>query len=208
MSWAVRHEGSPRHVEGLTTAEVIEGLEAGQWEPTDEVMGPGDANWTVLEDHPMFADTAQDLDLAPPRHYEDETRLDMNPLIDVCLVLLIFFILTTSYAALQRFLDSPRMSPQKVEGPPVYTPEQLKEFTIKVVARRENGEPVIRVENQLVQPAELVPALRRWVKQQRKNILWLDIANDVTYGTEIRIRDAAKGAGIEKILVQVEKPEP
>jgi len=206
MSWAVRHEGSPVSVEDLTTADVVQGLEDGLWEPTDEVMGPEDTEWTALGDHPEFADAASEFEPPPPRHFEEETRLDMNPLIDVCLVLLIFFILTASYAALQRFLESPRLTGQKITGPPVVTEQELKEFTIKVVARRENGQPVIRVEDQVVQPADLVPALRRWIKEKRKTVLWMDLADDVTYGTEIRIRDAAKGAGVDKILNQVERP--
>ena len=43
----------------------------------------------------------------PPGEAPDETRLDMNPLIDVALVLLIFFILTTTYESLRRAIDLP-----------------------------------------------------------------------------------------------------
>jgi biopolymer transport protein ExbD len=206
MTWAVRHEGSPSAVEGLGTEEVIQGLEDGLWEPTDEVIGPQDSDWTPLGDHPVFADAASELEPVVPRHFEEETRLDMNPLIDVCLVLLIFFILTTSYAALQRFFESPRPTQSPPTGPLHYTPKQLAETTIKVTAREENKKTVIRVEDKVVPANELVSALRRFTSDKRKNKMWLDIADNVAYKTEIQIRDAAKGAGIEKVLLQVERP--
>src|SRR5713101_5012228 len=117
MSWKIRHEGSPRALEGLTLTQVVEGLQDGLWEVTDEVMGPQDEQWVAIESHPQLAEVALDLE-PPPRHQEDETRLDMNPLIDVALVLLIFFILTTSYAALQKVLDMPGMSDTKLKGVP------------------------------------------------------------------------------------------
>jgi biopolymer transport protein ExbD len=197
MTWRIRHEGSPRAVEDLTLAEVLEGLQDGLWEPTDEVMGPLDRDWVALENHPQFADIALDLEAHPPRHYDDETHLDFNPLIDVCLVLLIFFILTTSYAALQKVLPMPGVTAQK-EGPPQVTQEQVKQFMIWVKARQENGKPVIHVENDVVDPEYLVPAIRQWVKKERKNELLIDAAG-VEWGVVVNIQDAAKGAGVERV---------
>ena len=102
ITWKMRHQGSPESLDGLTAEQIVEGVQEGQWEPTDEVKGPNDANWTQLEHHAHFAEAMEALDtpFAPPQ--PDETRLDMNPLIDVSLVLLIFFILTTTYEELRK----------------------------------------------------------------------------------------------------------
>jgi biopolymer transport protein ExbD len=205
LSWSIRHQGSRRTTEGLEDSDVVAGLEDGLWEGTDEVKGPDEKKWQALEEHPHFAEIVYELEPPLTSRAEDETRLDMNPLIDVTLVLLIFFILTTSYAALQRLLESPRLSTAKVEGLPQYTPKRLAEFTVKVTARRESGKPVIRVEDHVVEPANLVAELRRFVKERRRTTMWLDIADDMKYGTEIQIRDAAKGAGIERVLVAVKR---
>jgi biopolymer transport protein ExbD len=201
MTWRIRHQGSPRAVEGLTTAEVVEGLQDGLWEPTDEVMGPQDQEWAALENHPQFADIAMDLQPHEPRHYDDETHLDFNPLIDVCLVLLIFFILTTSYAALQKVLPMPGVSAKKVEGPPTVRPEQVKEFMIKVDAFQENGKLIIKVEGETVDPENLVPVLTSRVKRSRKTELLIN-AKGVDWGVVVMIQDAAKGAGVEKLHFQ------
>jgi biopolymer transport protein ExbD len=198
MTWKIRHEGSPRSIEGLSLPQVLEGLQDGLWEPTDEVMGPQEQQWVPIENHPQLADVAADLEPPLPRRHDDEARLDMNPLIDVCLVLLIFFILTTSYAALQKVLDMPGASRKGLQGPLRVTEKQVKEVTIKVEAVQENGKPVIRIEDTAVDPANLVAELGRWVSKSGKTELLLD-ARGVNWDTVVKIQDAAKGAKIDKI---------
>ena len=125
----------------LTLAQVAEGLADGNWEPTDEVMGPSDTNWVPIESHPQLAEIAADLEPPPPRVYDDETHLDLNALIDVCLVLLIFFILTTSYAVLQKRLEAPGVTADRV-GPAIVTKEKVDQQMIHVIVKMENGKPV------------------------------------------------------------------
>src|SRR5713101_3663503 len=134
MSYSVRHQGSPRAVDGLTAAEVIEGLQEGQWDPTDEVKGPTDHEWVAIENHPQFEEIAADLEPPTGTHEVDETRLDMNPVIDVALVLLGSFMLTASYAAIQRVLEMPSGA-RKASGRLVYSPDQVQELLIKVTVR-------------------------------------------------------------------------
>src|SRR5579862_2631747 len=99
MAWQVRHEGSPQAIRDLSLQQVAEGLRDGLWETTDEVMGPADTAWQAIENHPQLAELAEDLEAPPVAYHDEGTHLDFNALIDVCLVLLIFFILTTTYAA-------------------------------------------------------------------------------------------------------------
>jgi biopolymer transport protein ExbD len=187
---------------------VAEGLQDGLWETTDEVMGPADADWVGIDSHPQFAELAEDLEQPPARRHEEETRLDMNPLIDVTLVLLIFFILTTTYAALEKVLDAPGITPKDVEGPPKVTKEKVAEVMIKVTIRLENGKPVIRIEDEVADPENLVPALKNFVKSTRKTELLLDVGKGVDYGMAVMVQDAAKGADVDKVhyLLQ-EKPK-
>jgi biopolymer transport protein ExbD len=215
MSWKVRHEGSPQAVEGMTPGEIAQGLADGQWEPTDEVMGPQDEGWVALENHPVFAETAADLDPPQVKSYDDETRLDMTPIIDVCLVLLVFFILTTSYAALQRLIEVPEMKTERIKGAPKVTKERVDELMIKVEARmvrklvgtEEKDVPVIKVEGETVDRDQLRPVLSRFVKDTRKTELLIDHSPRVPHGTIIAIQDAAAGAGINKVHILVPKEE-
>jgi biopolymer transport protein ExbD len=206
MSWSVRHEGSPRVIEGLTVEQVAEGLRENSWESTDEVRGPNDADWRSLENHPQFAELAYELEPPPRREGDDETRLDMNPLIDVCLVLLIFFMLTTTYAALQKYLESTaETTTQALPGTPKMTKGEIENLAIKVTAKMEGDKPVIKVEDKPVEIENLGKKLKDMAKTSKKANVWLDIDNKVPYGTMISIYDQAGEADVT-VLLQVDAP--
>jgi len=198
-AWKVRHQGSPKDVEGLSAQQVLEGLNDGLWEPTDEVMGPDDTNWTPVEAHPVFAEAAAEIEPPPPRVYDDETHLDMTALIDVCLVLLIFFILTTSYAALQSRLESADLDTSK-PGLPTITPDDVKLKMILVSVKMEDGKPVIRVEGNVVDPARLTAELLKFKGSKGSAILLLEAERKVPHGAVVAVQDAAKGADMKKVL--------
>jgi biopolymer transport protein ExbD len=207
MNWKIRHEGSPQHLEGLTLAQIVEGLRDGQWEPTDEVMGPDEKTWVAIENHPQLAEVAAELE-PPARPHEDETHLDMNALIDVCLVLLIFFMLTTTYvAAVQKIVPLPTVDEGQKRGTKVVRADQVKRQMIRVEALGEKGGKLtVRVEKQTVPGLvradgkldrdKFREALLPYVRgPERKTEMLLD-ARDLTWGTVIALQDAAKSAGV------------
>src|SRR5262245_44175587 len=201
MTFAIRHEGSPRAVSGLSAAEITAGLEEGRWEPTDEVRGETDAEWLPLGDFPTFAAAVAEVEPIPRKLHPDETRLDMNPLIDVALVLLIFFILTTTYETVRKVLDMPGSSSQTTSGAKVVDLQKIKESTIIVTATQKNGNPKIEIEKTAVGLEDLDNQLRRRVRDSRKVHLLIDAAPEVDYGVVVAIMDAARGAGIKRTLM-------
>jgi biopolymer transport protein ExbD len=216
MTWNIRHEGSPRHLEGLTLAQVILGLRDGQWEPTDEVMGPEESSWVAIADHPQLAEAAADLE-PPPRPHPDETHLDMNALIDVCLVLLIFFMLTTTYvAAVQKVVPLPTVEERQKKGTKVVRADQVRRQMIRVQATadkagkltvRVEGQtlPVVQADGQTLDANKFSEALKPYTKgEERKTEMLLD-ARDVTWGTVIALQDAAKDAGVRVVNHLVKK---
>jgi biopolymer transport protein ExbD len=215
MSWNVRHQGSPKSVAVPALADVVQGLHDGLWEPTDEVMGPEEDHWVPMESHPLLVEIVLDLEppLGPPR--EDETRLDMTALIDVCLVLLIFFILTTSYAAIQKMLDLPTLTSQDVKGVPTVTTKQVEEQMIRVEVRMEKSDvpgdeklvPVIKVEGEKVSPEALVQVLDRYGRGARKSQVLLDASPKVPHGVTVAIQDAARGANLKGVSFLIPREE-
>jgi len=197
MSFSVRHAGSPKWVSDLSAAEVTAGLRDGRWEATDEIWAEGEADWQPLEDHPRFAETVAELEPPPRKVYDDETRLDMNPLIDVALVLLIFFILTTTYETVRKVLDMPGATTEAGKVKRV-SPEQVEKTMILVTARLKNGQPVVEVEKKPVPLEELTDFLRQMVASTKKTTLLVDAAKDVDYDVVMAIMDSARGAGIAK----------
>lgn len=208
MSWKVRHEGSPIAVDGLTLAQVVEGLQDGRWEPTDEVLAPGDADWTPIENHAELAEVAADLEPPPSRTYDDETRLDMTALIDVTLVLLIFFILTTSYAALQKIVDAPPAVESDAQKKlPEISRERVKEQMVHVQVAMENDRPVIRIEGQEVGPDDLLTVLSGLTGgDRRKTELLLEADPQVPREILVTVQDRAKGAGVRKVYRLLPRP--
>jgi biopolymer transport protein ExbD len=197
MSWTLRHQGSPQQVPNLTLAQIVEGLQDGSCDVTDEVKGPGDTHWVAIEDHPKLAEVADDLQARTTVHEED-SGLDLNALIDVCLVLLIFFILTTSYEILEKVLQMPKSRTDDPGGVKVVAQEQVDNFMIKVRTRQEGGKTTIWVEDKEVGDGELQSTLERLARQSQKTEMLLDAAG-VDYGTVIKIIDAAGGAKIEHV---------
>jgi biopolymer transport protein ExbD len=205
VNWKIRHEGSPRSIEGLTLQQVLEGLRDGLWEPTDEVIGPNDTDWAPIEAHPRLVDTVMDMEPPRRKHVEDDSRLDMNPLIDVCLVLLVFFILTTSYASLHKILDLPNMPDDKAKRPPRPSTEMLSKM-IRVEAKREGDKTIITVEKTPVEEKDLESKLAEIVKSSNKTELLLDVSPEVEWGITAAIQDAAKGAQITKVNFLAHRP--
>jgi biopolymer transport protein ExbD len=194
MSWKVRHEGSPQSMDGLSVEQVLEGLREGQWEPTDEVMGPGEQTWTAIESHPQLADAAADIEPPADKHHDDETHLDMNPLIDVALVLLVFFILTATYESIRKVIETPSVSQSKEGGRRVGKEERGRMVMIK--AFKENDKTVFEVEGQRTEEKELERTIAALIDNRRNEVL-ID-AKDIEWGTLVAIQDAARLAGAVK----------
>jgi biopolymer transport protein ExbD len=209
MGWKIRHEGSPKSVEVPALQQVAEGLLDGRWEPTDEVMGPQDKTWVVIENHPRLAELAADLEPPPPPMHEDESNLDMNALIDVCLVLLIFFMLLLVYSvALQKMMESPDLKADAEDKLPRVTKEMVDKSMIMVTVRMENGAPVIKIEDQQVSQDNLVPVFNRIRKKNPNKVeLIIDHDRQAPHGTIVAIEDAAKQADINRVLIAVPKEE-
>jgi biopolymer transport protein ExbD len=204
MSFSVRHEGSPKWVTDQSAADVAAGLRDGRWEPTDEVWGVGEDGWVALAEHPRFAEAAAEFTPPPRKHHPDETRLDMNPLIDVALVLLIFFILTTTYETIRKVLDLPGATAQTPGRIREVRPEDAKKLMIMVTVRQEAGQPVIKVEDRKVAVDDLKSTLARAVAESKKSTVLLDADPNVDYGVVMAVMDAARGAGVARTLM-VEK---
>jgi len=207
MSWKVRHQGSPRSVDGLTPQQVIDGLADGLWEPTDEVLGPDDANWVPLELHPLFAEAAAEVADPLAEVPEDETRLDMTPLIDVTLVLLIFFMLGLGYVASHKELPLPNLAaaaPSKGKLKQV-SADKAKEALIWVAVRQQGEKTVYTIDGEAVDAKDLTERLKKTVADKRKHELLIDAPDDIAFEAVIHVQDAAKGANIEKAYFKAQQ---
>jgi biopolymer transport protein ExbD len=196
--WQVRKEGSTEVYALPTTADVITGLRDGNFVAADEVKGPGDTDFQPLETHPAFAEAALDVE-PPPSAESDETHLDMNPLIDVCLVLLIFFILTITYASLERAIDVPQLNNEQ-KGPSTVEWKDIKDQVFLVSAKMDGERPVIRLAGKEVPLDQITAEMKKVIDSTGRKEMVLDAEKDVPWGVITAILDAAKGNGVRNIL--------
>ncbi len=199
ITWKMRQQDAPDTVDGLTAEQIVAGVRDGQWEPTDEVLGPVDVAWQSLEVHPHFAETMAELEPPAVPHYPDETRLDMNPMIDVSLVLLIFFILTTTYEELRKMFPAPPASAEENKQPTM-SGQQLREIAILCTVKQEGGKTVFRVENEVVAESDLKEKLIQLKEKTKRNLLAVDMDKKAPWHAFLAIQDAAAGAKISETL--------
>jgi len=205
MSWQVRHEGSPNVTTLPSAQKVLEGITEGVWEITDEVRGPGESQWRAIESHPAFEQALADYEPPKPKLHPDETHLDMNPLIDVALVLLIFFILTTSYDAIRKAMDMPSLSRKGESKVKVINdPNALSEY-IRVEARpsADGKSTTYKVDGTEVPEDKMWQAIAVGVSQKRTKMI-ID-AQDVTWDSVIHILDAGRKAQVQKFMMRVKE---
>lgn len=202
-AWQVRPEGSLTASVVASPADIMAGLRDGLLLPTDEVKGPSDADWVAIESHPAFEDAAAEMaEMAGAEPHED-THLDMNPLIDVCLVLLIFFILTITYSSLRYSVDIPQESKENKGAPlPRVELKDIKDRVFRVSAAMEADTLVVKVEGTVVKsdPASLKSEMERVIANTGRREMILQVSGDVPWGVQMRLLDAAKGARVQNIL--------
>jgi biopolymer transport protein ExbD len=197
-TWQVRKEGSPEVYTLPSEEDVFTALRDGNFVPTDEVKGSSEELWRLIEVHPTFAEAAEEVE--PPRgEAADETHLDMNPLIDVCLVLLIFFILTITYASMERAVDVPEDSPDE-KGAKSIEYKDIKDKVFKVFVKMEGEKPIIKIEGKEVPLDRVYAEMETIINTTGRKEMLLDIENGVPWGTETAIIDAAKGNKVHNII--------
>lgn len=114
--------------------------------------------------------------------------INIAPVIDVLFLLLIFFMVTST------FVEQPNI---KLDLPSTKHSETSKVEELQLVITRYGK---IFLNNEIVNINKLEDVLRNLVSQMEDKTLVLKADKDVPYGTVIKVMDAAKGAGMKKIV--------
>ena len=178
----------------LEYVEINELIISGLVSFNDEIRKQGETIWKTLQDYPEFAEAFSSKTTI---NHDDDDNIDMNALIDVCLVLLVFFILLTSYAKLVQHLEAAKTNPDS-KIPSIST-SQAEQKT-KVVIKLDGNIAVFYINEQLVESENLVSVLKASVKKLKNKDLILYYSDDVPYQAVISIQDAARAADFQQIL--------
>ncbi|TDP29941.1 outer membrane transport energization protein ExbD [Idiomarina aquatica] len=123
---------------------------------------------------------------------EEDAAIDMTPMLDIVFIMLIFFIVTTSFV--------------KEAGIQVNKPEAnqaTKEPSANIfIAIRDNGE--IWMDKRQVEVERVAANLERMLAEQPTDLVVIQADKESQHGRVVEVMDQVKEAGIDKISIAAE----
>ncbi|HEX9874234.1 MAG TPA: protein TolR [Deferrimonas sp.] len=126
------------------------------------------------------------------------SQINVTPFVDVMLVLLIIFMVTAPMMErgvevnLPEVQDAPNLA--AIKEPLIVTVDKKGRITIG--------------KSKVESAAKLGPVLKQILSERESKEVFLEADRDVPYGRVIEVMAAVKGAGVEKLGMVAETPEP
>ena len=131
------------------------------------------------------------------RILKDDPEINLIPMIDVLLVIIIFLMLTTTYA---------KYAELKINLPSADAEKKLERANEIDVVISAGGQYLIqRKPVQFRNVGELADDLRRAAAGMKQAVLVINADNNATHLSVIRVMDAARQAGIGQVVFAVEQ---
>lgn len=142
---------------------------------------------------------AMDLSSGGGRKNDVRPAMNVTPLVDVVLVLLIIFMVVTPLLTKQFWLNLPKKDDSAKDEPP--PPENDGPVVLTV----EKG-GTIRINRSTVERSELATRLARVMAARKDQVLYFDADDEAPYGLTVEIMDLARQGGARSIAILTEKP--
>jgi len=131
------------------------------------------------------------------RTTKDDPEINLIPMIDVLLVIIIFLMLTTTYS---------RFAELKINLPSADAEKKLERANeIDVVVSAAGQYLIQRKPIQFRDVRDLAEDLRRAAAGMKQAIVVINADNNATHQSVIRVMDAARQAGIGQVVFAVEQ---
>ncbi len=127
------------------------------------------------------------------------TDINVTPLIDVVLVLLIIFMVLTPLAERQKFLRVPEYQPDMQAVPPDQVPPDQTVLTVL-----KNGRVLLN--KQELEVADAMEKLKVAYEGRPSKPLFFNAEDDVKYDLAFQVLDAAHSAGVNTIGIMTDPP--
>ncbi len=120
-------------------------------------------------------------------------NVNVTPLVDVALVILIIFMVVTPLMTKTFWLNLPKKEEAKKEPPP---PSKIPPLVMTV---DEKG--VVRINKQVLKRADIEGRLPRMLAAQKSKVLYFDAHDKVPYGEAVKVMDLARQGGARSIAM-------
>ncbi len=121
--------------------------------------------------------------------------MNVTPLVDVVLVLLIIFMVVTPLLTKKFWLNVPKKPDKAEQTPP---PDQ------KPVVLTYHANGMIKLNSEPVDKAELADRITRVLAARGDSVIFFDAESDADYGGAVAVMDLARGGGAATIAVSTE----
>ncbi len=128
--------------------------------------------------------------------------MNVTPLVDVVLVLLIIFMVVTPLMSKTFWVHLPKQEKEEV------TPEQLQNDPTPPLVLRVSANDIIEVNGVQIGFDELPERLARMFAARDDHILFFDADDDAKYGFAVEVLDRAREGGAVTIAPLVQPPTP
>lgn len=121
--------------------------------------------------------------------------INITPLVDVVLVVLIIFMIVTPMVTKTFWLNLPPKSDEKAPTPP--SDDKPLVMTVDKAG-------VIRMNTTVISKAELKERVPRMLAAKQQKVLYFDAANDASYAAAIEAMDLSRAGGVRSIAILTE----
>ncbi len=130
------------------------------------------------------------------RPLDDEAEINITPMLDIVFIMLIFFIVTTSFVKEQGL---------EVSRPSETPPREVQQEYGPIVLRIDAGS-LIRIKGRLLEPGAVQANLEREKAEKPESPLIVAAHPDADTRALVTVLDAARAVGIESVSVATNTP--
>lgn len=121
-------------------------------------------------------------------------QMNVTPLVDVVLVLLIIFMVVTPLLTKSFGLTVPKKPDDTEITQPL--PEDAQPLVLRLAA-----DGTVRINSDVVAAGDLITRLQQAIAVRNDRLVFFDAADDADYGVAVTLMDTARGAGARTIAV-------
>jgi biopolymer transport protein ExbD len=125
------------------------------------------------------------------RHFEDDAGINITPMLDIVFIMLIFFIVTTSFIK-EKGLE--------VSRPSTTPPREVQQDTSPIVVRIDGGGFII-LQGRILEAAAVAANLERAKAEKPDSPLIVAANPEADTDALVTVLDAARAVGIESVSV-------